>query len=613
MTTAIAFVFTVLATMIVLFVSDRLRLDLVAIMGMLALLLGGILTPAEAVAGFGDTTVLLIAALMIVGDGLLQTGVAAWIGQRLGQIAGVNERRILVTLMIPVAILSAFISSTGTVAIMLPIAINIARQAGISPSRLLLPIAYAALTGGMLTLVGTPPNIIAAEALIAVGRPSLGFFSFTPIGSLVIIAVTLVMVLFGNWLLPMRVVSPTEDTHGPTLAELVADYRLTEGLAQVRVAPDSPLAGLTLAEARLHSRYGVTVVGIRRWSDGQAIPSPARAVTAATRILAGDLLDVIGDDAAIATMCRTERVIPQTLQLDLPFGPELHVMEVALTPRSRFIGQTVATAELRQRFGVTVLGARRLGLPFTGDLAHETLRFGDTLLVAGSPTQLTKILNEQRTFGDLAVVALPRDLSTSSDRFHRRAWLAIAIVVAMLVLMTGGWLPTVTVALLAAVAMVLSGCVPINDVYRRLSWESLVLIAAMLPMATALTKTGGAALIARELATALGTFSPLVVLAGIFIITSFLSQFISNTATSVLMMPIALGIAQQLGLAPEPFVITAAIAASTAFSTPIASPVNTLVLVPGGYRFADYARAGIPLQVVVLVICLLVIPFLFPW
>ncbi len=161
--------------------------------------------------------------------------------------------------------------------------------------------------------------------------------------------------------------------------------------------------------------------------------------------------------------------------------------------------------------------------------------------------------------------------------------------------------------------MVLSGCVPINDVYRRLSWESLVLIAAMLPMATALTKTGGAALIARELATALGTFSPLVVLAGIFIITSFLSQFISNTATSVLMMPIALGIAQQLGLAPEPFVITAAIAASTAFSTPIASPVNTLVLVPGGYRFADYARAGIPLQVVVLVICLLVIPFLFPW
>lgn len=613
MTNDIAFVFIVLGVMIALFVSDRIRLDLVAIMGMLALMLSGILTPAEAVAGFGDPTVLLIAALMVVGDGLFQTGVAAWIGQRLGQIAGNDERRILVTLMIPVAVLSAFISSTGTVAVMLPIAVNLARRAGMSPSRLLLPLAYAALGGGMLALVGTPPNLIAADALVAAGRPPLGFFSFTPIGGLVVIAITLVIVLFGHWLLPARVAPATSETRGPTLAELAAEYRLTEGLAQVRVAADSPLAGLTLAEARLHSRYGVTVVGIRRWPANRPAPGPARAVTAATRVLADDLLDVIGDEAAVAALCRAERLISQAPQPDLPFGPDLPVMEVALTPRSRFIGQTVVASELRQLFGVTVLGARRLGQPLAGDPAHETLRFGDTLLVAGPPAHLETIVRDQRTFGDLAVVALPRDLAVSGDRLSRRALLAIAIMLAMLVVMAGGWLPTVTVALVAAVAMVITGCAPLNDVYRRLSWESLVLIAAMLPMATALTKTGGATLIATELATALGAFSPLVVLAGVFIITSFLSQFISNTATAVLMMPIALGIAQQLGLAPEPLVITAAIAASTAFATPIASPVNTLVLAPGGYRFADYARAGIPLQVVVLVICLLVAPLIFPW
>ncbi|MFN3372697.1 MAG: SLC13 family permease, partial [Chloroflexus sp.] len=396
MTNDIAFVFIVLGVMIALFVSDRIRLDLVAMMGMLALMLSGILTPAEAVAGFGDTTVLLIAALMVVGDGLFQTGVAAWIGQRLGQLAGNNERRILVTLMIPVAVLSAFISSTGTVAIMLPIAVNLARRAGISPSRLLLPLAYAALAGGMLTLVGTPPNLIAADAVVAAGRPPLGFFSFTPIGSLVVIAITLVIVLFGHWLLPARVTSVPGETRGPTLAELAAEYRLTEGLAQVRVAADSPLASLTLAEARLHSRYGVTVVGIRRWPANRPAPGPARAVTAATRVLAGDLLDVIGDEAAVAALCRAERLIPQTPP-DLPFGPDLPVMEVALTPRSRFIGQTVVASELRQLFGVTVLGARRLGQPLAGDPAHETLRFGDTLLVAGPPARLEAIVRDQRT------------------------------------------------------------------------------------------------------------------------------------------------------------------------------------------------------------------------
>ncbi|WP_298820839.1 SLC13 family permease [Chloroflexus sp.] len=427
------------------------------------------------------------------------------------------------------------------------------------------------------------------------------------------LAVTLALTLFGHLLLPERVAPAKSETRGPTIAELATDYRLTEGIAQVRIAADSPLAGCTLAESRLHSRYGITGVGIRRWPENRPAPGPARAITPATRILAGDLLDVIGETAAMNAFCQREKAILQSAQTDLPFGPELPLMEVALTPRSRFVGQTVTDAELRQLFGVTVLGVRRLGHPLSGDPARETLRFGDTLLITGMPTQLEAILRAQRTFGDLAVVALPQDLAQHGDRLGPRALLALTIMLVMLVVMATGWLPIVTIALAAAVTMAISGCVPLNDIYRRLSWESLILIAAMLPMATALTKTGGSALIASGVAGVLDSFSPLVVMAGIFLITSLLSQFISNTATAVLMMPIALDIARQLGIAPEPLVITTAIAASTAFATPIASPVNTLVLAPGGYRFSDYARAGIPLQLLALIVCLMIVPGLFPW
>lgn len=613
MTFEIILVFFILLCVIVLFTTDRIRIDLVAVLGMLALMLGGILTPAEAVAGFGDTTVILIAALMIVGDGLLQTGVAAWIGNKLGGIAGQSEHRMLVTLMIPVAFLSAFISSTGTVAIMIPVALSLARRAGISPARLLLPLAYAALTGGMLTLIGTPPNLIAAEALVSAGRPPLGFFSFTPIGMTILVMITLTVAWFGHWLLPVRDVPVSEVERGPTLAELAADYFLTKDLVQVRVLSDSPLAGHTLSELRLQNRYGITVVGVRRWPGSQPEPGSPRAVTSATRILAGDLLDVIGDEGAIERFCRQEGVVVQALSSSLPFGPDLHIMEVALTPRSRFEGQTIARAELRQLFGVTVLGVRRLGQPFQGDLVNEPLRFGDTLLVAGAPDQLQEIVRTQQTAGDLVVVAFPRDMAVTGHRLDWRSWTAITIMLLMLIVMAAGWLPVVTVALLAAVAMVLSGCVLLSGVYRRLNWESLVLIAAMLPMATALTKTGGAAFIAEQLVSVLGDFSPLVVLAGIFIVTSLLSQFISNTATAVLIMPIALGVADQLTLAPEPLLITAALAASTAFATPIASPVNTLVLAPGEYRFIDYVRAGIPLQLLVMVISLILVPVFFPW
>lgn len=617
MTFEIGIVFAILAATIVLFVSDRLRLDVTALLAMLALVLSGILTPAEATAGFGDTTVLLIAALFVVGDGLLQTGVAEALGRWLGRIAGTSELRILITTMLVVAPLSAFISSTGTVAIMLPVVVAVARRAGVSPSKLLIPMGYAALVGGMLTLIGTPPNIVASEALVAAGRNPFGFFSFTPIGIAVLGVAVVFLASVGRRLLPARVApaapgQPRSDQR--PLSELMRAYGVEGALTRLRVPPASPLIGRSIAESALTTRYGITVLAVHAWPPERAQPGPAQPVTAETRFAAGDLLEVQLRDVQAERPAALPGLEPVPSATATRLDAGLLLLEVALTPRSRYIGQSVVEADVRNQFGVHVLGVQRLGKLLDGDYAQTPLRFGDTLLVAGPAATLAPLVREQRYYGDFVVATVPEELAEAETQQLAPRWpLAVAIVLLMLVVMATNLLPTVVAALLAALTLVLTGCVRLSTVYTRMSWESLVLIAAMLPLATALQKTGGAQLIATALVGSFGSLGPLALMGGVFLLTSVLSQFISNTATAVLIMPIALQAASRLGVAPEPLLMTAAIAASTAFATPVASPVNTLVLVPGGYRFADYARAGVPLQLLVLALCLLVVPLLFPF
>jgi di/tricarboxylate transporter len=619
MTLEIGFVYAVLLGAIVLFASDRLRLDVVAVLALLAVAIAGILTPGEALAGFADPVVVMIAALFVVGEGIFRTGIAGRIAALAFRFGAGGEVRMLIAVMLLVALLSGFMSSTGTVAVMLPVVMGLAARSGISASRLLIPMAIAALLGGLLTLIGTAPNIVVANQLAAAGRAPFRFFDFTPIGLAVVASGTAFVALVGRHLLPDRRPADQPEESTTTVRELAGEYRLPEHLHRLRISAGSPAAGARVDELRLRDRYGITVVDIRRRAGrdpglrqrsrpaaGPELPLPVlpdtRLMAGDTVILAGDLPDVrrFADESGTALLSPvTAGTLPRHMGL----------VEVILTPRSRLLGHTLADLAFRSRYRVTVLGLRRLGELHPGEIRAVPLRFGDTLLVKG-PWRNIELL--QREHRDFLVADTPREL-LEAGRPVRRAPLAATIVLGMLVLMTAGWLAPVLAVVLAAVAMVLTGCVRGEDAYRAISWESVVLIAAFLPLATALEKTGGLALLVDALGGLLGGGTPLLVLGALFILTSALSQVISNTATAVLLAPIALRVALETGYQPEPFLMGVAVAASTAFATPIASPVNILILGPGGYRFGDFFRLGLALQILLLLVSLAVIPRVFPF
>lgn len=603
-------VFAVLTLTVILFASDRLRLDVVALLALLALLLSDVLTPAEALAGFSDPIVLIIAGLFIVGAGLFQTGVADALGQQLARLAGTGEARLIAAIMLIVAFLSAFISSTGTVAVFLPVVVSLARRAGISSSKLLLPLAYASLVGGMLTLIGTPPNIVVSNQLAAAGLPPFGFFSFTPAGMVMLVISIGYMITVGRRLMPVRThLSAASGDGKPSIdpATLLALYDLPGKLARVQIEPSSPLVGQTLAQANLRARYRVNVVDVE---SHQGMTSALRLADSEVALQPMDVLLVKGAADAIAQLANEQhvRILATGVSPDDLITDETGIVEVVLTPRSRLIGRSLREVRFQDTYHVLVLAILRLGAPLDAPTSRVELRFGDTLLVQGTWERIASLLDERNDFVVVGEVHRP----AAKHALTSRAPVALAIMLGMLLLISFEWMPMVTAVLLAAVAMVLTGCVSMEEGYRAINWESVVLIAAMLPMATALDKTGGVLLIASGLTTTLGALGPFALMAGLFILTALFSQFISNTATTVLMAPIALQAATALSVSPYPLLMMVAIAASTAFATPIASPVNTLVLGPGDYRFTDFVKVGTPLLFLVLLASLLVVPVVFP-
>ena len=608
MTGGTLFVFSLLLFTIILFVSDRLRLDVVAMLVILTLMLSGLLSPKEALAGFGDPVVLLIAGLFVIGEGLFRTGVAFAIGNWLMRAGGTSETRMMILLMLVVAGLSAFMSSTGAVAIFIPVTLNLAAKAGIQPSRLLMPIAFASLIGGMLTLIGTPPNLVVSTQLTREGLEGFGFFEFTPIGLLVLVAGITYILFWGRKLLPKETGDPRKAVKNRlSLQDLIEAYKISDRLHRLRINKDSSISAMTVAQALLRTRYGVTVLGIERQRRGRTMIIPA---VTHTELKVGDIILVVDTAAELDRMLQTERL--EHLEMESEHGriaaQEVGIAEVLLTPQSTIIGQTLSKIRFRERYGLTVLGILRNGVPLEGNLVQTKLLFGDSVLVGGGWRQIELLQAEHENF---LVLNLPREMDEIAPNRKKAPW-ALGIMGGMLVLMTFKLVPSVAAVLLAALAMVFARCVSMKNAYASINWESLVLIAGMLPMATALEKTGGIQLIVTGLVGSLGELGPIALMAGLFLLTSIFSQFISNTATTVLVAPIAMIAATNMGISPYPLLMTVAIAASTAFSTPVASPVNTLVLGPGGYKFNDFAKLGVPLQLLVMALTLLAVPMLFP-
>jgi di/tricarboxylate transporter len=605
MTSDALFVFGVLGVTILLFVDGRLRLDLVALLALLSLLISGILTPAEGLAGFSEPAVVMIAALFVVGAAMLQSGLADRLGQAIAAVAGTGRARLTAALMLGTTSISAFVSTTGTVALMLPVAATLARNARISPSQLLMPMSVAALLGGLLTLIATPPNIIVSEQLATAGFEPFHFFSFTPIGAVMVAVGMLVLVPFGARLLPPR--APIDRPAGSDSVMRLSGEELARGydigrIARVRVAPGSPLIGNSASGIDLRREYGVDVLSVRR-RVGLGRRRERLPHTADVIIEADDELELRGSSIAV------DRIRAELLLILIGYRGEADAVlaEVLLMPRSRLIGQTLVSASFRTRYGVNVLSLRRGGHTAEGDIATVPLEFADTLLVAGSPARIEALRREST---DFVVIAQTADVG-SGGPITRAEAMTLVILAGMVGMLAFNVLPPAVTVLAAAAALVLTRSIEIEAAYRSVDAKSVVLIAAMLPMATALQKTGGVDVIVRTLEPLLAV-GPMVLLLGVFVLTGLLGSVISNTATAVLVAPIAMEAAARLGVSPYPVMMTVAIAASTAFATPVATPANLLVISPGEYTARDFARVGLIIQALALVATLLVVPLLFP-
>ncbi|HEY0971061.1 MAG TPA: SLC13 family permease [Gemmatimonadales bacterium] len=599
-------VFAILAVTIVFFVGDWLRLDLVALLALLALTLTGVLTPAEAFAGLSDPLVIMIAGLFVVAGGMFRSGLAERFGRLLARLAGTGRARATTVVMLGTSLLSAFVSTTGTVALLLPVTTTLARRAGMSPSLLLMPMAVGALVGGLLTLIATPPNIIVSNQLVAAGYEPFRFFDFTPVGVAMVAVATAVLALVGGRLLPTRapVKGPSGADGVASLAgdELVQGYEVSH-IARLRVAADSPLVGHSPAGAALRQRYRASVVAIRR-EQGRSGWMHRVHRTAEEPLRAGDEIDVQAMPESVARLCTEEGL--ELLRADTE--PEAVFAEVLLPPRSRLIGRTLADVRFRSRYGVNVLSIRRQGDVVGDELATMPLRFADTLLVSGSPKRIAMLRGEG---GDFVVVARGQEPERAGP-LSRRERAALAVLAGMLALLTLELVPPAVAVLLAAVGMVLSRCLDMRAAYLEINWESVILIAAILPMATALQKTGGMELIVGALMP-LGSAGPLAMLVVVFALTGVMGQFVSNTATAALVAPVAMGAATQLGVSPHPLLMTVAVAASTSFATPVATPANMLIMAQGEYRFGDYVRVGLPLQLLFGIVTVIIVPVLFPF
>jgi di/tricarboxylate transporter len=605
----------------IFFVNGKIRSDIVALCALVALLVFQILTPDEALSGFSNSVVIMMIGLFVVGGAIFQTGLAKMISSRILKLAGTSEIRLFLLVMLVTSAIGAFVSNTGTVALMLPIVVSLAMSAGMNPSRLLMPLAFASSMGGMMTLIGTPPNLVIQNTLTSAGLEPLSFFSFLPVGIVCVIVGTLVLMPLSKWFLSKKGQKNDSNRSGKSLKQLVNEYGLSSNLFRLQVIGDSRLLGKTIIDLDIRRKYGLNIMEVRRGDASQhrflktitqKFAAPVLQVEdilyvtgdfEKVQLFAEDyLLDILGDHA-------TEETKNTTSSLDFY---DIGIAEIVLMPASNLVNQTIKEAGFRDKYNVNVLGIRRKKEYLLQDLGNEHIHSGDVLLVQGTWGNIARLSKED---SDWVVLGQPL-AEAAKVTLDYKAPVAAAIMVLMVVMMVFDFIPVapVTAVMIAGILMVLTGCFRnVEAAYKTINWESIVLIAAMLPMSLALEKTGASEYISNTLVSGLGSYGPLALMAGIYFTTSLMTMFISNTATAVLLAPIALQSAIQIGVSPIPFLFAVTVGTSMCFASPFSTPPNALVMPAGQYTFMDYVKVGLPLQIIMGIVMIFVLPLIFPF
>ncbi|SXK06669.1 transport protein [Klebsiella pneumoniae] len=603
-------VLSLLAIAVVLFATGKVRMDAIALMVIVAFVLSGTLTLNEAFSGFSDPNVILIAALFIIGDGLVRTGVATKMGAWLVSVAGNSETKMLIYLMLTVAGLGAFMSSTGVVAIFIPVVLSVSARMNTSPSRLMMPLSFAGLISGMMTLVATPPNLVVNSELLREGLHGFSFFSVTPIGLVVLIMGIVYMLAVRFMLKTDNGDSARDGRKRSTFRDLIREYHLTGRARRLAIRPGSPMIGQRLDDLKLRERYCANVIGVERWRRFRRVIVNVNGVSEfrARDVL---LIDMSASDVDLRQFCGEQMLEPMVLRGEYFADQALDVgmAEVALIPDSEMIGKTVREIAFRTRFGLNIVGMKRDGKAMDGSVVDEPLQLGDILLVVGNWRQIALLAKRGR---DFVVLNMPVEVDDASPA-HSQAPHAIFCLVLMVALMLTDEIPNPIAAIIACLLMGKFRCINAESAYKAIHWPSIILIVGMMPFALALQKTGGVDLVVKGLMDVAGGEGPYLMLGCLFVMCAAIGLFISNTATAVLMAPIALAAAKSMGVSPYPFAMVVAMAASAAFMTPVSSPVNTLVLGPGKYSFSDFVKIGVPFTILVMVVCVLLIPVLFPF
>lgn len=592
MTPEIILTLSIIVVALLIFATEKLRVDVVALLVLITVGLTGLVEPKEVFSGFSNSAVITVWAVYIVSGGLFNTGVADYMGRFILYLSGTNEMRLIAVIMIVCGTMSAFMNNVGATAMLLPAVVSISWQTKIPVSKLLIPLSFSSLLGGGITLIGTPANILATNIVTERGLPTFGFFDFAPVGIAVFAAGILYMIVVGRHLLPVR---------QPPIDKKITN-QLRSYLFEARVLADGKLAGLSLLESRLGADYDLTVVGIARDKKIK------KALHRNTIIQADDILLIEGSvDKLMSAKDALGLAVANEKQNGLEsVDPDQDddVIEATLAPRSSMVGRTLQSIQFRDRFGFTVLAVQREGEMITKRLRSIKLQFGDNMLLQG-PRDRIPALQQGNDFLVLEAINIPKDVK------HKMP-LAIAILVSVIGLVIFAGLDISLAMVMGAVAMVLTGCLSIEEAHESIDWRTVFLVAGMLPLGLAMESTGTARFIADLMLGAIGTWGPYAALGGVYLLAALVTQPMSNAAAMVLVVPIAIDTAHTLGANHLAFVLAVVVGGVTSFLTPVGHKANVLVFGPGGYKFFDYGRVGGLLTVVIFIVTMFVLPIFFP-